>query len=118
MLPVLTLASLAGWGIQGLAPAIVLHDMGFGLRICDSVFMFALATLVGGASFLPGGLGGFEATMIVLLVAKGVPVATAVAATVLIRFTALGLGIALGLTMLAVWSYAWRFGSRDPRAAG
>jgi uncharacterized membrane protein YbhN (UPF0104 family) len=60
MLPVLTLASLAGWGIQGLAPAIVLRDMGFGLGIRDSVFMFALATLIGGASFLPGGLGGFE----------------------------------------------------------
>ena len=118
MLPVLTLASLAGWGIQGLAPAIVLRDMGFGLGIRDSVFMFALATLVGGASFLPGGLGGFEATMIALLVAKGVPVATAVAATLLIRFTTLGLGIALGLTMLAVWSYAWRYTSGDARDAG
>ena len=56
--------------------------------------------------------------MIALLVAKGVPVATAVAATLLIRFTTLGLGIALGLTMLAVWSYAWRYTSGDPRDAG
>jgi uncharacterized protein (TIRG00374 family) len=108
MLPLLTLPSLAGWGVQGLAPAIVLRDMGFALGIRDSVLVFALATLVGGASFLPGGLGGFEATMIALLVAKGVPIATAVAATLLVRFTTLWLGVALGIAMLAVWSYAGR----------
>jgi uncharacterized protein (TIRG00374 family) len=114
MLSVLTLPSLAGWGVQGLAPLIVLRDMGFSLGIVDSVFLFALATLVGGASFLPGGLGGFEATMIALLLAKGVPLATAVAATLLVRFTTLWLGIALGVTMLAAWSY----GRRDRHDAG
>ena len=32
--------------------------------------------------------------------------------------TTLGLGIALGLMMLAVWSYAWRYPLGDPRDAG
>ena len=90
--------------ITGLQSAIALRDMGFDLGIRDSVFMFALATLIGGASFLPGGLGGFEATMIALLAANGVPVATALAATLLVRFTTLWLGVALGIATLALWS--------------
>jgi uncharacterized protein (TIRG00374 family) len=82
--------------------------MGFALGFWDALFVFALATLIGGASFLPGGLGGFEATMVALLVTKDIPIATAVAATLLVRFTTLWFGIALGIVMLAMWSYGWR----------
>jgi uncharacterized protein (TIRG00374 family) len=90
--------------LQGLAPAIVLNDMGVSLGLANSVFVFALATLVGGASFLPGGLGGFEATMIALLSAMDIPLSTALAATLVLRLTTLWFGVALGLATFMAWT--------------
>jgi glycosyltransferase 2 family protein len=104
-LPKFLLPSLVGWGVQGLVPAMVLRDMGFALSAWDSILVFALATLVGGASFLPGGLGGFEATMVAVLVTKDIPIATAIAATLVVRITTLLFGVAVGISMLAVWTH-------------
>jgi uncharacterized protein (TIRG00374 family) len=103
-LPIFASPSIAGWLVQGLVPAIAIRDMGLELSISDSILVFAMATLIGGASFLPGGLGGFEATMIGLLVAMDVPAATAVAATLVIRLTTLWFGVLLGIAMLLIWT--------------
>jgi glycosyltransferase 2 family protein len=115
MLPKLTLPSLAGWGVQALVPAMILRDMGFALGVWDAVFVFALATLVGGASFLPGGLGGFEATMVALLTSRNIPLATAIAATLVVRVTTLLFSVALGIVMLFVWTCLYGRGP-DPNA--
>jgi uncharacterized membrane protein YbhN (UPF0104 family) len=66
------------------------------------VFILAFSTAIGGASALPGGLGAADATiagMLTLLV--GLPVSTAAAATLLIRFGTLWFGVGLGL---AAWA--------------
>jgi uncharacterized protein (TIRG00374 family) len=102
-LPIFALPSLAGFTVQGLAPMLLLADMGIALGAGESIVMFALATLIGGVSFLPGGLGGFEVTMIGLLVATGVAPATATVATLLMRLTTLWFGISLGVAMLTAW---------------
>ncbi len=115
-MPLLALVSAAGWTAQGLVPAIVLRDMGVALNFPDALFVFALATLVGGATFLPGGLGGFEVTMVGLLSAMGVPLATAVAATLVIRLTTLWFGVLLGVIMLTVWTFV--SGGRKHDGAG
>jgi uncharacterized protein (TIRG00374 family) len=75
-----------GWDLAGLA-----------------VFILSFSTLVGAVSSLPGGLGAAEASiagMLALLV--GVPAETAAAATLLIRFATLWLGVSLGLL---VWAF-------------
>jgi uncharacterized protein (TIRG00374 family) len=102
-LPVFALPSLAGWIVQGLAPMLLLADMGISLGVGESIVIFAFATLVGGASFLPGGLGGFEATMIGLLAATGIAPATATVVTLLLRLTTLWFGVTLGVAMLTAW---------------
>jgi uncharacterized protein (TIRG00374 family) len=56
--------------------------------------------LVGAISFLPGGLGGTEATMIALLVAHGLPLPESVAATLVVRLATLWFAIVLGLAAL------------------
>jgi glycosyltransferase 2 family protein len=106
--PVFVLPSLAGWLVQGLVPVVVLGDMGISLSLENALFVYAMATLIGGASLLPGGLGGFEASMIGLLSILDVPIATAVAATLIIRLTTLWFGVLLGLSMLAVWTFVAR----------
>jgi len=68
-----------------------------------AVFILSFSTLVGAVSSLPGGLGAAEASiagMLVLL--ASVPAETAAAATLLIRFATLWLGVSLGLL---VWAF-------------
>lgn len=102
-LPVFALPSIAGWTIQGLAPALILSDLGVSLSATETIFIFAFATLVGGLSFLPGGLGGFEVTMVALLTAMDVPVSTALVATLAMRLTTLWFGVLLGMAALCAW---------------
>jgi uncharacterized protein (TIRG00374 family) len=102
-LPLFALPSLAGLTVQGLAPLLMLRDLGLTLGAGESIVIFAFATLVGGATFLPGGLGGFEATMIGLLAAMGVAPATAAIATLIMRLTTLWFGVSLGVLTLTVW---------------
>jgi uncharacterized protein (TIRG00374 family) len=58
--------------------------------------------LVGALSFLPGGLGGTEASMVALLMLNNVAQSQAVAATVLIRLATLWFAVALGVIALSM----------------
>ena len=69
-----------------------------------AVFILSFATVVGAASTLPGGLGAAEGTIAgMLAVVLSLPVSTAAAATLLIRFATLWFGVALGLIVWARW---------------
>jgi len=106
-LPTLAAVSLGSvaWLGEGVAFYLILLGLGqppslplFG----SAVFTLAFSTAVGGASALPGGLGAAEATIAgMLTLVVGLPVSTAAAATLLIRFATLWFGVALGLL---VWS--------------
>ena len=68
--------------------------------------------LAGAVSFLPGGLGGTEATMVGLLAWSGMALPDAVAATVLIRVCTLWFAVLLGVAALPIVAGA------DRRQAG
>ena len=69
----------------------------------EAVFLsFFVSTLGGAASMIPGGLGAMEAALIAMLTHFGLPVASAVAATVLIRLATLWFAVAMGLGCL-IW---------------
>ncbi len=73
-------------------------------RLALAVFVLSFSTVVGAVSALPGGLGAAEASiagMLSLLMA--LPVETAAAATLLIRFCTLWFGVTLGLI---VWAFS------------
>jgi uncharacterized protein (TIRG00374 family) len=89
-----------GWSSEGLSFYVLLHAIGVALAPATCVFIFAFAMLVGAASFLPGGLGSTEATMIGLLSMQGVPFETAVVATGVVRVTTLWFAVGLGLLAL------------------
>lgn len=89
--------ALIAWGAEGI---------GFG--ILASVFepqrldpleatgIYAAAVIVGGLSFLPGGLGTTEAAMTALLVARGFPLSEAMLVTLLCRLLTLWFAVLLG----------------------
>ncbi|MBI3481024.1 MAG: flippase-like domain-containing protein [Nitrosomonadales bacterium] len=88
------------WGAEGMAFYYVMRLLGSDLPLQVALFIYAFSMLIGALSFLPGGLGGAEATMVALLMLNHVAQPQAVAATVLIRLATLWFAVALGIFAL------------------
>jgi len=99
-----TVLSVIGWSMEAFAFYLILHALGAEQASFQTAsFIFAMTTILGAISFLPGGLGVAEASMIGVLILMGVFAddSLATAATYLIRFTTLWFGVLLGLGALA-----------------
>jgi len=90
---------LPAWGATGLAFHYVLGQVVGETSLATALFIYTFSILVGGLSFLPGGLGSAEATMIGLLLMHGAGHPQAVAVTIFTRLVTLWFAVALG-----VWS--------------
>ncbi|NNJ67779.1 MAG: flippase-like domain-containing protein [Boseongicola sp.] len=86
-----------GWLAEGWAFHLLLTWMGADIGFWTAVGIFVFATLAGGFTGAPGGLGGAEAAMVALLVGSGTPIEIALPATLIIRLTTLWFAIAIGL---------------------
>ena len=84
------------WGLEGFSLYWITQEVGVGISLGTGIGIYAIAVLAGALSFLPGGLGGAEAVMGVLLVAFGADGAAAVAITLLCRIATLWFAVALG----------------------
>jgi uncharacterized protein (TIRG00374 family) len=91
-----------GWCAEAASFALLLHGLGAAVSPLAAAFVFAFGMMVGAISFLPGGLGSTEATMVGLLASQGVPFSTALVATGIIRLTTLWFAVALGMIALPV----------------
>lgn len=96
LIPALMLGAV-GWLAEGYALHLVLVAMGHDIGLWTAVAIFVFATLAGGLTGAPGGLGGAEAAMVALLGLQGVPLEVALPATAVIRLTTLWFAIAIGL---------------------
>jgi uncharacterized protein (TIRG00374 family) len=103
----LALGTIA-WTLQGIAFYVIVHALGAQLSFQIALFVYALSALVGALSFLPGGLGTAEVSMIGLLVLFGLTDAHAVASTILIRLVTLWFAVGLG-----IWGYIELLRRRD-----
>ena len=100
------------WGLEGLSLYLIAQEVGVGISLETGIGIYAIAVLAGALSFLPGGLGGTEAVMGVLLVAFGADGAAAVAITLLCRIATLWFAVALGGVAVGVLSVGGR--QRNP----
>ena len=91
---------LVAWGADGVILYYIMNVLGNDLSLTTVLFIYAFSILVGALSFLPGGLGGTEATMVTLLILNHVAQPQAVAATVLVRLATLWFGVAIGIFSL------------------
>lgn len=95
---------LVAWGLEGI-----------GLGLLSSIFpplqlapitavgIYGVAVLIGGLSFLPGGLGSTEAVMTALLAQQGYPLSEALLITLTCRVVTLWFAVVLGwLAVLAL----------------
>jgi uncharacterized protein (TIRG00374 family) len=97
----LALSTLA-WGCECVSLWLICVGLEAGISGLAAVFVYAAGTLVGSLVFLPGGLGGTEATMIWLLGALGCARDVGVAATLLVRLVTLWLAVVIGVVVYAV----------------
>lgn len=96
MLATATALSVIAWGAEALAFHWMLLWLELDVSLTFSLFVYMIAMIAGALSFMPGGLGGAEATMTALLVWKGMPAPEAVAVTILIRLATLWFAVLLG----------------------
>lgn len=89
--------TLVAWLAEGVGAYCILHSLQADISLSFALFVYGFAMLVGALSFLPGGLGGTEATMSGLLVLQGMPLPEAIAATVIIRLATLWFAVLLGV---------------------
>jgi uncharacterized protein (TIRG00374 family) len=106
--------AIAAWSCEAIALHHILDALGAEVTIGRATFAFGAASLLGVLSMLPGGLGGFEATMLVVLDRAAVDKSTAVAATLLFRLGTLWLVSLLGLVVLLGWMVFYGRGERRP----
>ena len=93
---------IVGWLAEGYAFQLLLVWLGADIGLWKAVGIFIFATLAGGLTGAPGGLGGAEAAMVALLLLDGVPLEVAVPATLVIRVTTLWFAIGIGLLIFPV----------------
>ena len=107
--------SVLAWAAECGSLWLVCRTVAAPIRPADAAFIYAAATLAGSLFFLPGGLGGTEGTLILLLTQIGLASRTAVTASLVVRLATLWLAVAIGLL---VFAFARRlFLARSPAAA-
>ena len=93
--PAVALGFLA-WAAEGLALWVIIKGLGDAVAVGVALPISAAAALVGAVTALPGGLVGFEGSMVALLGQAGVPATTAALATLLTRLATLWLAVIVG----------------------
>ena len=91
---------IVAWGAEAVAFYYLLGYLGCAISLPIATFIYCFAMLVGGLTFLPGGLGGSEVALLKLLTLNGASTSVAVVATIVIRITTLWFSVILGLCML------------------
>lgn len=110
-----TALSVAAWAAEALGLFLLIRAFDADVSLGFAFFTYAIGMLAGALSFMPGGLGGAEATMIGLLVWHGQAQPVAVAVTVLVRVATLWFAVLLGV--LALLRLLGRWQSTRPTAA-
>ena len=88
------------WSAEGLALWVILKGIGSDIVLIQALPIYAVATLVGAVTALPGGMIGTEGSMLALLQQSGAAKSAASASTVLIRLVTLWFAVAIGLLAL------------------
>lgn len=98
--------SFVAWGLELLAVYLTVRGVGAAVPFLVVVFIFAVASIAGSLSLLPGGIGAAEASLAGMFVAvAGLAGGQATAATLVIRLLTLWFAVFVGILGLAVMRY-------------
>lgn len=102
--------ALTAWGCEavGFETLAVAFIPDHSPSLAQAFSIFSLATLAGAFSFLPGGLGSFEAVMALGLAQTGASAAEIVSVVAVFRLCSLWLATIVGLAFLLIWTVVRR----------
>jgi uncharacterized membrane protein YbhN (UPF0104 family) len=109
--------STISWWAECLGLWWILVGLGEAFPLVDATWIYALSTALGNVTFLPGGLGGTEVSLVGLLRNGGAGAETALAATALVRGATLWFAVAIGLSVTLVFRRALQWDSVTREAA-
>ena len=98
------------WAAEGVALWVIVIGLGSWVALGVALPISAAAALVGAVTALPGGLVGFEGSMVALLGQAGMSATAAAVATLLTRLATLWLAVLIGL---AAWLWLSRTGTDE-----
>jgi glycosyltransferase 2 family protein len=104
----MVLLSLVGWFFECLGYHLILSNFGVNNSLMWASFSYALATIAGSITMLPGGLGVTEGSLTFLLIKNGASKEIAVASTFIVRVVTLWFAVLVGI--VSVTFYQRRFG--------
>jgi uncharacterized protein (TIRG00374 family) len=93
---------VCAWSAEGLSLYVLMSAVGHPLPLMSAIGIFAYSTLAGALSFMPGGLGSTEVTMIVSMRLFAIPLPIAVSATLVIQVVTLWFAVLLGIIALSI----------------
>lgn len=94
------LLGLISWGFEGIVVFLALKELGGSISLLGSIFVVSFASIIGGISFLPGGLIVAEGSIMGILMLLDTSKELAAATTVITRFSTLWLGVIIGMVAL------------------
>jgi uncharacterized protein (TIRG00374 family) len=94
--------SAVAWCLQSLGFVYLLSQLGVAIPMYAVIGLYSLASLIGAASFLPGGIGTTEVTTVIFLHHYGVPFDVATVAAIGMRLSSIWWAVALGLASVAI----------------
>jgi len=89
--------STVAWACECISLWVVCRGLQLEVTVFEADFIYAAGTLIGSLSFLPGGLGGTEATIVWLLMTLDISDSSALSAALVVRVATLWLAVAIGL---------------------
>lgn len=105
---------MVGWCAEAYAFFLLLQWLGADVGLATAFAIFFFSMLTGGATGLPGGIGGAEAAMVAALALNDVPFEIALPATAIIRLTTLWFAILVGV---GVFPFAERHAAVSDKGA-
>jgi len=89
--------TILSWFVEAIGAYYIFEAFGINLGLSESIFIYVITSLIGAASFLPGGVGGTEGSLLGLLLLKGHEYNEVLGPVLMIRIFALWYVIVIGI---------------------
>lgn len=102
------LLSTFSWFFECFAFYLILINFDVGVTVLFPTFVYALSTIAGAVSMLPGGLGVTEGSLSLILISSGISKEISIASTLIIRVVTLWFAVVLGSTVLLFYQRQYK----------
>ena len=99
-----TLIGLFAWGFEATCLLLIIKGAGLSLGFFDVIFIFSFSSIIGVVTMLPGGIGTMEASMVGVLLWKGLSLPDATFVTFMIRLFTLWFAVIIGVIALQLFT--------------